>query len=60
MRELRKNRCTFCSETVDKTHPGDKKGLENIAHDSLKLEVNEYLKANSPRYAIKDLRNGLS
>lgn len=38
------------------SYPSDEKGLENIAHDYLKLEVNEYLKANSPRYVIKDLR----
>ncbi len=36
--------------------PSDEKGLENIAHDYLKFEVNEYLQANSPRYIIKDLR----
>ena len=36
--------------------PSDEKGLENIAHDYLKFEVNEYLQANSPRYIIKDPR----
>lgn len=38
------------------SYPSDEKGLENIAHDALKLEVNAYLKANKPQYIIKDLR----